>query len=60
MESAFKVKADGWLVKKIIALVWKCARAKGLGGYGRVVGVSERSRHTEGGRGGGVGRREQQ
>lgn len=27
MESAFKVKADGWLVKKIIALVWKWARA---------------------------------
>lgn len=26
MESAFKVKADGWLVKKIIALVWKWAR----------------------------------
>lgn len=25
MESAFKVKADGWLVKKIIALVWKWA-----------------------------------
>lgn len=51
MESAFKVKADGWLVKKIIALVWKWARAKGLGGYGRVVVVvSERSRRTEGGR----------
>lgn len=27
MESAFKVKADGWLVKKIIAVVWKWARA---------------------------------
>lgn len=40
MDSAFKVKADGWLVKKIIALVWKWARAsfprKGWLGMGGV------------------------
>lgn len=44
MESAFKVKADGWLVKKIIALVWKWDRAS-LPRRGWVVmGVSERWR----------------
>lgn len=44
MESAFKVKADGWLVKKIIALVWKWARARGwvgTGGGGGVRAVEE-------------------
>lgn len=44
MESAFKVKADGWLVKKIIALVWKWDRKpaeEGLGGYGGVRAMEE-------------------
>lgn len=45
MESAFKVKADGWLVKKIIALVWKWARAclprRGWVGMGGVRAAEE-------------------
>lgn len=71
MESAFKVKADGWLVKKIIALVWKWARAKGVGwvrkgggGGGGEGGGVRAERRMEGGevRGEwrGLGRREQQ
>lgn len=45
MESAFKVKADGWLVKKIIALVWKWARTslprRGWVGMGGVRAAEE-------------------
>lgn len=44
MESAFKVKADGWLVKKIIALVrkWDCASLPRRGWVS--MGVSEQWR----------------
>lgn len=49
MESAFKVKADGWLVKKIIALVWKWARAKGVGWVREGGGGGVRARQAHGG-----------